>query len=102
MVMNIFVAAVLASLAAMFWFSLNTPTVAGKPSQAVISHFRPNLSRFHPEAITVTARTPNGISGTDVISADALEEHHCRIGDRVTGEVDGIRLKFDASTCRPR
>jgi hypothetical protein len=57
-------------------------------------------TRLRTEWVTVVARSSNGISGSQGLSRERLDDLNCRIGDRVDAQVTGATLIFDVRTCR--
>ena len=71
-----------------------------KAATATITYFGPGLSRLGAGMITVVAKTPEGISGRDVVSAERFAKAGCQMNDEVDGTVRGNTLTFDALSCR--
>jgi hypothetical protein len=98
--MGILLGFVIAVVATLAWISLTGKPGVRQKATAQIVAFTPAPSRFQPNTIIVTARTREGETASDTASTDDLLDRGCRVGDEVDGELVGVTLEFNASTCR--
>jgi hypothetical protein len=81
--------------------SSTRPQLVGSALEATIIYIGPSPSRWRPGWLNVVGRSSDGMTGSEALSAERLDQLDCKIGDRVDAWRRGAVLAFDLSTCTP-